>query len=146
VMAFDTVLGSQVKRLPGSQKEMAVLPECSRFVVTRKIAPNTVLLACRPHSRGTPQRWTSEERRSRRSRPRMRLSWTMNRMMASMSRANQVSLLCAYACLLEPSTLNNSNLVPPLTALPLLGFVTELLCTLSAVPFAIPSRFIDCAI
>ena len=42
----------------------------------------------------------------------------------------------AYACLLEPSTLNHSNFDSVLTALPLLGFATELLYTLSAVPLA----------
>lgn len=40
----------------------------------------------------------------------------------------------------------NSNFVPLLTALPLLGFATDLLYTLSAVPWEqSPSQFIDCA-
>ncbi len=63
----------------------------------------------------------------------------MNRMMASTSRASQVSLLKsvpAFACLLELSTPNNSNVVSLLTALLLLGFATALLYTLSAVPLA----------
>ena len=42
----------------------------------------------------------------------------------------------AFACLLELSTPNNSNVVSLLTALLLLGFATALLYTLSAVPLA----------
>ncbi len=137
MLAFDALLGSQVKKIARKKTDNRCPPRTYQTFAYKSDSPEHGVTGLQAAQQGDATK--VDKRRKKKQKEQAEdeafLDNEQDDGEYEQGKSGQPSAP-AFACLLEPSTLNNSNFDSLLTALPLLGFATELLYTLSAVLLA----------